>query len=203
MSEPPGYLKPEKVRADACKSLALIDSRSPFYNIVKHPGAKVARPPIVYNSLFAVVSVFADGLPEDFVGTADKLSEVVKRSFKVISEVWADAWALKPTESRLMHGVGLRSTASLAVNKLSSFLENGRELDDDETWALLRQSFERLRQRVVWTDAAAAAGTNQIKKIYREEVAGRQNTAQDIQRLSDYLRKESLDLDIKAGRGKV
>lgn len=201
MGEPPGYLKSEKIRADACKILALTDNSSPFYKIVKHPGAKVSKPPIAYNSLFAVVGVFSDGLPDDLLGDAEKLAYVVRRSFHEIQKVWPEAWGLKPTDSRLTHGAGLRAMAALAVSKLSSFLENGREREDDDTWVLFSQSLERLRTRVVWTAAASAEGTSKIKQNYRNEIATRQNTMQDIQALSDFLRKESLDLDIKASKG--
>ena len=201
MDEPPTYLKTEKIKADACKILALTDQDSPFYLKVKHAGAKVQAPPIVYNSLFAVVSAFAEALPDSMVGTPQDLASLVSRCFVEIRSVWPDAWEMKSAESRLVHGAGLRAMAALAVSKISGYLEAERDLDDEATWDTFRDSMQRLRTKVVWTDAeAAGAGNQSVKKTYRNEIASRQNTATDIKSLTDFLRKESLDLDMKAGK---
>jgi DGQHR domain-containing protein len=202
MAEPPGYLKKDKVRADAVKRLALVDEDSPFKSLVKHPGTRGSGAIIAYNSLFSVVGVFADGFPEEVISTTDALVDLVKRSYLAVKATWPEAWGIKPTESRLMHGVGLRSVAGLLVYKLASYLENGRSLDDPATWELLEQSLQRLSQRIVWTLAASMQGTTALKNNYVQQVAGRQNTAQDIQAVTDFLRKESLDLDMKAGKGR-
>ncbi|MFV8752217.1 DGQHR domain-containing protein [Nannocystaceae bacterium ST9] len=200
MDDAPGYLKNERVMALAAKLLAVSDAESPFYELVQYPGVK-ARRLVAYNSLFHVISIFAgSALPLD--GNAEALALTVKRAFNLVKREWPDAWGKKPTQSRLMHGVGLRAIASVLVGKLESLVEQYGDLDNAEMWAELEQSISRLRQRIVWTDAEAATASIAVSKIFREEIAGRQNTNQDITAVTSFLKKESLDLDSKARKAR-
>lgn len=199
MGDAPGYLRTERSKAIAAKILAIDDETSPFYNLVQYPGVKSGktRPPIVYNSLFQVLSAFADsGLPLD--SDPKLLALVVCRSFSLVKETWPEAWALKPTESKLMHGVGLRAMASLLVNKIETRYAEFQTFSSELLWRTLAESLQRLKHRVVWTDAAAGEVSTAVKKIWREQISNRQNTNQDISALSSWLKKESLDLDVRA-----
>jgi DGQHR domain-containing protein len=199
MGEAPGYLRTERSKAIAAKILAIDDAASPFYNLVQYPGVKLGktRPPIVYNSLFQVLSAFSDsGLPLD--SDPKILALVTGKAFALVKATWPEAWALKPTESKLMHGVGLRAMASLLVNKIETRFAEFQTFSSEALWRALSESLQRLQHRVVWTDAAAGEASTAVKKIWREQISNRQNTNQDISALSSWLKKESLDLDVRA-----
>lgn len=199
MGEVPVYLRTERSKAIAGKILALDDSSSPFHALVQYPGVKAGktRPPIVYNSLFQVLAAFADsGLPLD--SDPKTLALVVGRAFALVKATWPEAWGLKPTESKLMHGVGLRAMASVLVNKLETKYAEHQSFSSEPLWRSLEESLHRLKHRIVWTDAAASEVSTAVKKIWREQISGRQNTTQDISALSSFLKKESLDLDVRA-----
>lgn len=196
MEDAPGYLKQERIRAQASRILAIEDVASPFHGQVKYPGAPGSGQPVAYNSLFHVVRSFEEsGLP---IASAEDLAGMVSRGFSIVRDVWPDAWGLKPSQSRLMHAVGLRSMAELLARKLESHYEFTGEAASEESWIDIATSIARLKPRIVWTDAEAAVGSTVAKKIWREEISHRQNTNQDIAALSAFIRKESLELDTQA-----
>lgn len=200
MDEAPGYLKSEKIRAGAVRKLALADPDSPFHNLVRYPGAKVPGAVVAYNSLFHVAGIFeASGLPVD---DAQVLSELIKRGFNIVKEVWPDAWGKRPTESKLMHGAGLRALASVLTLKLEVAHSNGRDLASEDVWSEIRASIERLAAVVPWTEAAAAAGPRTATDNWKKEIQNRQNTSQDISGLTTFLKRLSTKLD-EAAREQV
>ncbi|WP_186001970.1 DGQHR domain-containing protein [Corallococcus sp. Z5C101001] len=201
LEESPGYLREEQIRAQAAKMLALEEKTSPFLDLVQYPGIKKdKRPPIAYNSIFQILTTFTDSsLP---IGDdAKTLAEVVARSFTAVRNAWPTAWAKKPNDSRLMHGAGLRAMANLLVNKLEQFFpEHEGNIDSPELWKALEHSLGRLKNTVIWTVQDTATSTAQAKNNYINEISNRQNTNQDITKLSNFLKKESLDLDTKAAK---
>ena len=48
----------------------------------------------------------------------DVLVNVISRGFNLVKSHWKSAWGKKPSESRLMHGAGLRAMAGLLVHLL-------------------------------------------------------------------------------------
>jgi len=202
MAEAPGYLRSERIKAEACRLLSLTDTGSPFHNIVRYPGARPDRALVAYNSLFNVVNTIASGLPDDYVNTAESLAEIVKKVFLAVHDTWPAAWGVRPQESRLMHGAGLRAMSGVALLKLQAYLTSGAELNDERTWTELKTSLGRMKPRIVWTDSEAAEGSATAKKIWREEISSRQNTSQDIKALTEFLSKESLALDMAARKAR-
>lgn len=203
MDEAPGYLKSEKIRAGAVRQLALSNDSSPFYHIVRYPGAKISgsTPVVAYNSLYHIAGIFeSSALPiEDSV----LLSDLIARGFNVVKDVWPDAWGKRPTDSKLMHGAGLRAMASLLTLKLEVAHSNGLDLKSDAVWSDIRSSIERLATIVPWTESAAAAsGSKTAKDNWTKEIRDRQNTSQDISRLTTFLKRESVKLD-EAAREQV
>ena len=196
MAEAPGYLRSERIKAESCRLLSLSDTESPFHGIVRYPGSRPDRSLVAYNSLFNVVNTIASGLPDDYVNTAESLAEIVKKVFLAIRDTWPDAWAVRPQDSRLMHGAGLRAMSGVALLKLQAYLTSGADLNYPGTWTDLRASLARMKPRVVWTDAEAAEGSSIAKKIWREQISASQNTSQDIKSLTEFLSKESLSLDM-------
>jgi len=200
MDQSPGYLASERPKALAAKILALDDTDSPFYGLVQYPGAKNAkRPPIAYNSLFQVVSIFAEsGLP---LGDQSEktIARLVARGFALVKKTWESAWGLKPSESRLMHGVGLRSLATLLVNRIEAlYTAYGGDVDNDALWAEIEASLRRLQPHLIWRVADTANALKGAVKMYNEEISQAQNTSQDISSLTKAIRRLSLELDTDA-----
>ena len=204
MESAPPHLREEQTRTVAARLLALEIKDSPFYQQVQYPGvSQKPRPQIVYNSLFSVLSEFADSaLP--LQNDSALLAKVVNKSYQLVVKSWPTAWNKKPTESRLTHGVGLRASAGLLVQKLEHFYaeSNGDDILNNEIWKKLEDSLNRLKARIVWTDEEAAGAPTSVKKTFREQIASRQNTNQDITALTSFLKKESLDLDVTAKKSR-
>ncbi|MCY1046707.1 DGQHR domain-containing protein [Corallococcus sp. bb12-1] len=199
LGESPGYLREEQIRAQAAKKLALDNKDSPFLDLVQYPGIrKDKRPPIAYNSIFQILTTFTDSSLR-IEDNAELLASVVARSFSAVRSTWPTAWAKKPSDSRLMHGAGLRAMASLLVNKLEQFYpDHEGNIESPDLWKAVEQSLGRLKNTVVWTLPDTATSTAQAKNNYVNEISNRQNTNQDITKLANFLKKESLDLDTKA-----
>ena len=195
MDDAPGYLLTERARAVTVKRLALEDSDSPFFQLAQHPGVKVEkRPPIAYNSLFQVVSAFdTSALP--FESDADLLAYAVSKSFSLVKEQWPTVWGLRPGESRLMHGAGLRSVAHLLVEMMKRHYDG--DLKSEKLWRKIEQSLKRLKPVIAWSALDAEKATQRAKRNFIDEILPRQNTSQDIKKLGSFLEKESLALDTK------
>lgn len=200
MGESPGYMKEEKVLALAVKMLAIAREDSPFYHLVQYPGvSSERRPPVAYNSIFQVVSEFYNSaLKDKFDDDAKLLADVVARAFDIVRVVWPAAWGKKPTQSRLMHGIGLRGLASLLVSKLEARFPEYDNLLADGLWEETRASIRRLQPKLVWSETEAAEASLATRKTWREQIINRQNTNQDISAFSHFLKKECLALDTKA-----
>jgi DGQHR domain-containing protein len=206
MGQSPGFLAQERPRAVASMVLAIKDPESPFFGIVQYPGTQKEKKQVVaYNSLFQVVSAFHDSsLPLDSKKPEDTLVMLVKRSYQLVAKNWASAWGLKPGDSRLMHGVGLRSMAALLVSKLETlFPDAGGDLNNPELWAAIEASMKRLEPQIVWTVADTAQATKSAKSLYTDEIANRQNTSQDIKDLTKVIKRLSLELDTLAAKAKT
>ena len=175
MDDAPGYVKKERLVAQAVKRLALEDQTSPFYELVKHPGVTGKKEPIVYNTLFAVTSVFEQsGL--DFSDDPTKLADCVKRAFDIVKQVWPTAWGISSSLSRLMHGAGLRAMSRVLIDLIDANHRNaGFNIDAAEVWTKTLESIKRLSTHVQWT-ADAIQGTKEQKGTYLNEILTKQNT---------------------------
>ncbi|MGH9426953.1 MAG: DGQHR domain-containing protein [Terriglobia bacterium] len=185
----PGYLKNERTRALAAQVLTLKDTASPFYDLVQYPGTKSdKKPPVAYNSLFQIVTTFADSALE-FPEDGALLAKIVARAFNIVKEVWPTAWGKKPTDSRLMHGVGLRAMSGLVVHLVETNYAQYGSLESAELWKQVGASVQRLEPRLVWSEMEAVNASLATRKIWREQIANRQNTNQDISALTNFLKK--------------
>lgn len=198
LDETPGYVKEEKKVAQAVKLLAIDLADSPFKGMVKHPGMDGRGLPIVYNTLFSVVSSFnQSGI--DFGDDGKKLAQCVSQAYRVVAEVWPEAWGKNPKESKLSHGAGLRAIGRVLVDllRVQTSIHNS-DLSDPKIWTAIESSLKRLRQKVLWTLQSAAEGNNTQLRNYKFEILPKQNTNQDIQALTFFLQKEVVFLDKKA-----
>lgn len=201
MDEAPGYVKKERLVAQAVKRLALDDNTSPFFGFVKHPGVPAKKEPIVYNTLFAVTSAFEQsGL--DFADDYVRLADCVKRAFVIVKEVWPNAWGISSAQSKLMHGAGLRAMSRVMIDLIdANHRKYSFDIDAEGVWAETKESIKRLSTRVQWTQEDALKGTKAQNSTYLEAILPRQNTNQDIEKLTTFLQKEVTMLDKKAITG--
>ena len=192
-----GYLRAEQIKARACKLLAIDHDSSPFKGLVRYPGVtRVPGQVIAYNSIFQIISKFAEsGLPE-IEENSELLATAVEKYFGIVKETWPEAWASRPSEFRLMHGAGLRSMAALGEELLRSAHRNFSSMSD-EAWNDIRGSVQRLRPTILW-DSSALEGNASQRKNYTGEIVVAQNTNQSIASLTNFLVKESLAADKRA-----
>jgi DGQHR domain-containing protein len=194
MGDAPPYLRTDRVPAQACHALALTDTASPFYGIVKYPGVKSEKSHVVaYNTLFLIAHEFCfktNLLDEEGRQDPQKVAQVLKQAFNVVRETWPDAWAKKPGESRLMHGAGLRSVASLIFEILDRLESARKDLGSKEAWNDLKQQMALLKERVVWTQQEADQAPVSVQKLWETYIKYRQNTSQDIIELTKKLKAE-------------
>ena len=187
----------DKLKAEACRILALQDKQSPFFGRAKVPGAPTQNRYIAFLSLFEVVSTFRGEVLTDKTVTAKDLAEVVKRAFSLASEQWPSAWKAPPGDSRLTHGAGLRATAYVLAKLVSAeAVASGKAaLKETATWAKLKNRFAPLGARIAWTLEEANSGTKTAQRNYLEHIREAQNTKQDIERLSHFLWAEWQEAD--------
>jgi hypothetical protein len=142
-----------------------------------------------------VVSKFAEsglpGIEED----SELLATNVEKYFGLVKDTWPEAWGKRPSDSRLMHGAGLRSMASLGEELLRSAYRKFSSINT-EAWNDVRGSLLRLRPMILW-EASALEGNASQKKNYTM-IVNTQNTSQSIASLTNFLVKESLAADKRA-----
>lgn len=203
-TDEPVYLAKERDMAIVVKMICLEMKNSPFYNLAVHPGVKYSgpKPPIAYNSLFAVVQTFHNS-PFNLTDSSS-LADAIVRGFEIVKNIWPTEWARKPADSKLMHGVGLKSVSRLIISKLEiRYAEFKGDLTDAKMWDLIKESLERLKDLIVWSNEAALKSSKSVQKIYRDEIGDYQNTNQDIERCSNLLREKSLAADAEATKNKL
>lgn len=198
----PAGKREEKLKAEACRILAVEDAASPFYGIAKVPGASGKGRYIAFRSLYEVVGVFrSEVLPS--TSDAKELAVVVSRSFAVIKGLWPHAWSEKPSESKLTHGAGLRAMATL-MSKLAAAqkMVNGPDsLKEEETWTKIQQRVDVLQDAIAWTFDDAAKGSAAARRLYMQDIADVQNTPSDIKKLTELITKTWDQLDTQAVGG--
>ena len=202
MDDVPGYLKKERNLALAVKSLAVDDLHSPFSGIVAYQGVKYAKgqkPPVAYNSLFAVLRNFADGSLQEHLTDHKTLADVVKRSYSIVKKVWPSHWGKSPKENRLMHGAGIRSLGDLILHKIEARMpEYDGDILSEDLWKAVEKSVNRLQEHLIWCDDDIAPAGKGVRDFYKSYIDGVQNTEQDITKLTKKIASLSLELDIKA-----
>lgn len=211
MDGTPAYLAREKPMAVAAKKLALEDPNSPFYQIVQYPGAKQPkaesgkpkRTVVAYNSLFQIVSLFAASVIIE-AHDAETLALLVSRGFNLVKSTWGNAWGMKPGDSRLMHGAGLRGMGGWLVAKIEQhYGAAAGDLASKDLWEHVEASLKRLKPNLVWTMPDLAGATTTAQNFFKNHILDKQNTPQDIVELTQQLRGLDARLTADAeGKGK-
>jgi DGQHR domain-containing protein len=115
-------------------------------------------------------------------GEIEAMLAALKAFWTAVSTVFADAWALPPSKSRLTHGVGIISLGAV-MDAIEEVAGNGRLLDHEDYVAELCKIEDLCR----WTSGTWEFGDGSQRKW--DEL---QNTPRDIELLGDYLHDEYL-----------
>ena len=167
-----------------------MDEASPFFQIVQLPGVKSNTAVVVFNTLDNALGEFV----KIFKGTeieinAETLESISIRFFNLVRKTWPEAWGLKPVESKLMAGIGLRSlTALFATVVQKAVLNENKGFDDVQLWKQIEKDLKTMREYcVVWRQEDALAHSNLHVNFYSSQIKPRSLTFQDLASLERAL----------------
>lgn len=159
------------------------DEDSPLRQMIRTP--TTAEGIIKDNSVLRTIeNSLSDGVlygyrdPRTGAGDADEMLMLLKSFWWAVSNVFADAWALPPRRSRLMHGVGI-----VALGFVMDAIAD-RYAPDVPTVEEFAADLEVLKPLCAWTSGQWKLGSATRK--WNEL----QNTPKDIQLLTDFLLRE-------------
>ena len=172
--------------------LLTIQPDSPLFELIELPGRKNHKSVIKFNS---VEQALVKGFVEEFKGTEvtltkDELYAVSKAFYTAVSETWPEAWGLKPTESKLMSGLGFRSlTVLFATDVKTHRVDENKALDDPQLWKKIRKDLETMKKYcVVWRQEDAHKLSNLHQTFFATQIKPRSLKFQDITNLTKALR---------------
>lgn len=168
------------------------DPASPFHNLIKRASTEpeeARQRPVTDNSL-------VEGLRESLISSSGALylyrniaagttdTEGIRRLLITywvgVRNTFPDAWGRQPTESRLMHGVGIR-----AMSRLLDHVMVHVDLRGKDPVATVERELAHIAPLCRWTDGVW------------EELGlpwnGLQNTTKDISKLANYLMRAYMD----------
>lgn len=159
------------------------DDGSPFCGLIKReslkPGLDRSRPVTDTSLVESIRESLRDGclaLYRDLSGTYDHAAmwSALITYWSAVKEVFPDAWGCPASQSRLMHGVGIR-----AMSKLMDRMMGALNIADAHTPAHVREQLLRIAPSCHWTSGRWEALDRDWDQL--------QNTPQDIQLLGHYL----------------
>lgn len=181
----PGPLRGRRAAAIIAERLAF-DEDSPLMGIVKSQTIKTGV--IAFNSLIQVIEqLLRDGTSyigskldaENMVGNPDEIVATYKSYWAGVKQVFDDAWGLKPTKSRLMHGAGVWAIMHLSTQVIDD-VGSGRSVK------AFAKRLQLISPYCHWTEDAG--DWEDIDGFGRSEVwNGFQNTAQDKKIMTAHL----------------
>lgn len=119
---------------------------------------------------------------ENMVGDLDRIVNVYKSYWLAVKKVFPDAWALKPSQSRLMHGSGI-----WALMQMSTLVID--DVTDEATVAQFESRLRLIEPFCCWTEDRG--DWLDIDGFGRDvEWKSFQNTAQDKRMLTAYLTRK-------------
>jgi DGQHR domain-containing protein len=159
------------------------DSKSPFCGLIKREstaGEKAKDAVITDTSLInAIAESMKSGCLTTYRSLAGQFDNesiwaVLLCYWSAVKETFPEAWGKPATQSRLMHGVGIRSMGHLMDRLMGSL-----NIADRDTPAVVRAQLRRLAPHCQWT-----AGRWDALDMRWDQL---QNVPRDIQLLSQYL----------------
>lgn len=159
------------------------DDRSPFQGLIKRessPATAEPRPIVTVTPLLEAIKESLKGgcldLYRDHSGHYDQdaIWMTLLVYWSAVKDAFPEAWAKPPTQSRLMHGVGIR-----AMSRLMDRIMGSLNIADPETPSKVKADLDRLSAHCHWT-----AGRWEALDVPWD---GFQYTNQDISELSRHL----------------
>ena len=159
------------------------DAHSPFRGLIKRESLKPeggkSRPVTDTSLVDAIKESLRDGclaIYRDLAGRYDSAAiwSVLLTYWTAVKDVFPDAWGRPPTESRLMHGAGIR-----AMSRLMDKMMGSLNVADARTSEHVRAQLGRIAPHCRWTAGRWEALDRNWDQI--------QNTPQDINQLAHYL----------------
>lgn len=164
---------------------------SPFYMLIQTPtnpaleinGKSVGI--VNHNAILKMIeNSLTDGIlrryrdTESSIANAEEMLKVLISYWSAVADVFKDAWGLKPTKSRLMHGAGIVSMGFL----MDTIAERYRSVGAVPGYDEFRADLEIIKEHCRWTDGYWDFGLDDKRRWNTI-----QNTSNDIQNLSKHL----------------
>jgi DGQHR domain-containing protein len=177
------------VSSSVARKLANTET-SPFYQLVEMPGYKTTQTVVRFNTLENSIGEFVKKFKGSAVEIdADTLETISSRFFNLVKATWPEAWGLKPQESKLMAGVGLRSLTTLFASVLQkAVLMENQSFDDPQLWKRIEKDLKTMRDYcVVWRQEDALANSALHVNFYASQIKPRSLTFQDLESMEQAL----------------
>jgi DGQHR domain-containing protein len=183
----PRDLAPRKLPSELCNLLNR-DPSSPFYRLIRRESDTDSETAVVIDTALVeaikrnlrpplgALSQFSAGQVSD----TDGMYRTLVVYWSAIRDAFPDAWGRKPTESRLMHSVGIRALGAL-MDTIMLRAETSTAIEEE-----VRRSIARLVPYCRWIDGV----WDDLGWRWNEL----QSTSSHIASLSDYLVRIDRDL---------
>lgn len=181
----PKDLAVRKIPSELC-NLLNIDPKSPFHRLIERESLRDGQHVGVVNDS-AIIEIIRKSLhnplgalsPFKGYGEGDSDIEGMYKTLVIyweqVKEVFPRAWGLQPTESRLMHGAGIKAMGTL-MDRIMARIPTQEKARDE-----INKSLKAIAPNCAWTE-----GTWKGLGLKWNEI---QNVSSHIKALSDYLVK--------------
>lgn len=179
----PSSLAAKRIPAELCE---LLDTSpdSPFFGLIKRPSKLRGRGAVVVAA--SIIEMLQDSLDapggclflHHNLATGDTDFDRVWRTLTIywsaVRDTFPEAWGRPPSESRLMHGAGIRAMGRLMDKVMASV-----DVEDEAAEGTVRNSLDRMAPMCRWT-----SGTWEDLRLNWNEV---ENTHKHHKLLANYL----------------
>ena len=191
----PKDLAIRKIPSELC-NLLNNDSKSPFYRLIERESLREGQQAGIVNDT-AIIDIIKKSLhnplgvlsPFKGYGNTDSDIEGMYKTlvmfWEQVKEVFAEAWGLPPTESRLMHGAGIKAMGVL-MDRIMARIPPHQNASEE-----IKKSLEAIAPDCAWTEGVWKGLGLKWNEI--------QNVSSHIRALSDYLVK----LDFESSQRKA
>lgn len=181
----PKDLSIRKIPSELCNLLNL-DPKSPFFNLIERESLKATENQGVITDT-AILEIIRKSLGNplgalspfkgfnDTPADTDGMYEILTLFWVQVKEVFPKAWGLPPTESRLMHGTGIKAMGVL-MDRIMARIPPHQSARDE-----IRKSLKAIAPHCAWTEGVWSGLGLKWNDI--------QNISSHIRALSDYLVK--------------
>lgn len=181
----PKDLAVRKIPSELC-NLLNNDSKSPFYRLIERESLREGQQAGVVNDT-AIIDIIRKSLynplgalsPFKGYGNTDSDIEGMYKTFVLfweqVKEVFTEAWGLPPTESRLMHGAGIKAMGVLMDRIMARIPPHQNSREE------INKSLKAIAPNCAWTEGVWKGLGLKWNEI--------QNVSSHIRALSDYLVK--------------